>query len=149
MTELVFTFKHSRILLIGLSVLHVLAMIAALCNTLHVAIQTALSVFIALHFVWYWRRYDPRIDLGQLTYSETTGWTRGIGGRFQAIEILPSSILTTFLIIVHFRRLDFHDSPSTLVCFKDALTPAAFRQLTVQLKISGVLVKKQSPDINT
>jgi hypothetical protein len=145
MPDLVFTLNRSRLLLMGLVILHVLALIAGMGNTLPVSVRLFLSVFILGHFVLCWQRYWVKADADGLMYSDAAGWARMIGDVPMPIQILPSTILTPFLIIVHYQGLSSNVPNATWVCFMDALPQSAFRQLTVQLKITGLQTK--DPDI--
>jgi hypothetical protein len=137
-----FVIKTSRIALSLLSMLHALALYAAWANTLPVSVKVAVSLLIMLHFSVQWRHYGVHSHSTMLGYSDTLGWYRIINDATVPIQIMPSSIITPFLIIVHYQQRPEHSSMSTIVCFKDALTQSVFRQLFVQLKIAGLEINK-------
>ncbi|NOT85032.1 MAG: hypothetical protein HOP02_09735 [Methylococcaceae bacterium] len=136
-SQFIFEIKVSRTLLICLSVLHLLALAAALSNTLPSSVRILLSLLIMAHFGMQWRRYRHPINPITLMYNDSLGWSRLMKGITVQIQILPFSIITPFLIIVYYQQTPASVSIATAVCFKDALAQAAFRQLCVQLKITG------------
>lgn len=144
MIDNTFNIKPSRTLKILLISLHGLSLIAAVMNTLPIMVKISLILFILLHFVWYWKKYVTQAVTTQFSYSDTAGWERITNQVPIAITILPSSLLTSWLIIIH-----YHQPPSTTlktqICFKDALAPSAFRTLTVQLKINGIQTPSNAP----
>lgn len=137
-----FDIKPSRILNGLLIALHALTLVAAVMNTLPVIFKITLIIFIMLHFVWHWKKQVTQAVTTQFTYSETTGWGRIVNDEFLAIRILPSTILTPWLIVIHYYELPA-TALKTQICFKDALTANAFRLLTIQLKINGMPAQEQ------
>lgn len=133
-----FEINASKILLILLGILHLLALIAALCNTLPVSVQVLLSGLIFVHFGMQWRRYGIKVNPVLLTYNAAAGWGLVINDSPAPIKILPSTIITPFLIIIYYQKLPSCSSTESLVCFKDALLQSSYRRLFVQLKIAGV-----------
>lgn len=136
-----FNIKPSRTLNSLLIALHALTLVAAVMNTLPVTVKITLIIFIMLHFVWYWKKQVTQAVTTQFTYSETTGWERIVNDKPLAIHILPSTILTSWLIVIHYYELPA-TALKTQICFKDALTANDFRLLTVQLKINGIPVQE-------
>lgn len=117
---------------------YILAVFAISIAQLAGIIQIFLGLSVLLHFRVYHRRYGNQTNVVQLSYTENIGWQLGVGQSVDLIEIQASSIVTTFLIIVHYRIALSNKRLHSLVCFKDALSPREFKQLIVQLKISGL-----------
>ncbi|MEQ1637490.1 MAG: hypothetical protein ABL903_12435 [Methylococcales bacterium] len=137
-TQFNFEIKASKILLVLIATLHILAFIAALSNTLVVSVQFLLSGLILVHFGMQWQRYSIQIKPILLTYNPVSGWGLVINDLPVPIKILPSTIITPFMIIIYYQKRPACRSTESLVCFKDALLQSAYRQLFVQLKITGM-----------
>jgi len=72
-----------------------------------------------------------------IRYSTAKGWELGhIEGVFSSIQVLPSTVLTPYLLILHF-KLQNNSKKTILIC-RDALIDDSYRKLLVLLKISGL-----------
>jgi len=72
-----------------------------------------------------------------IRYIPELGW--GITSQEQdyySIEVLPSTVITSFFIVLHFKR--HKNKKQTILIAKDALIDDEFRKLMVLLKISGI-----------
>ena len=114
---------RSRILQIGLVILHALGLAAAVSNTLPIVMQLALVSLVLLHFAWHWQHLAQYQAIA-LIYNDFTGWAISKEGESIPIQILPATLLTPFLIIVHYQTLSPKSVNSHLGCFKDALPQA-------------------------
>lgn len=128
--------KASKTLFILLGVLHALALFATFANTLPISVKLALSAVIGMHLWLQWRHYRLQTRPTVLMYADAMGWYQIINGTTVLLQIMPSSLITPFLIIVYYKKRSGKSSTSSLICFKDALSQSAFRQFLVQLKIT-------------
>lgn len=84
-----------------------------------------------------------------LRYTTAFGWENNhLNDHFDFIEILPSTVLTPFVVFLHY-KIKHNDQPKqktkAVMILKDAMNNDDFRQLRVELKISGhSLVKEKS-----
>ncbi len=76
----------------------------------------------------------------KIRYSSVVGWDITQNGDvFHLIEVLPSTVLTSYLLILHFKA--HNKKIQTILIVKDALTHDNYRKLMVLLKIAGVKKK--------
>jgi len=72
-----------------------------------------------------------------IRYKPELGWEIALQGNdYYSIEVLPSTVITSFFIVLHFKR--HKNKKQTTLIAKDALIDDEFRKLMVLLKISGV-----------
>jgi len=108
-----------------LIIIHLLALIASLSNSLAWPIK--LAVFFAVIGHGYRQNQQIKRPLPSVQHTTEKGWQ--IDG--MAVTILPSTVVTPWLIFLHFRRnLQRH----TLLIPQDALSGDEFKQLIVRLK---------------
>jgi xanthine/uracil/vitamin C permease (AzgA family) len=109
-------------------VIHVIALGASLVNALPLAVKLAIAAVIGLNF----KANFPQLKNEQrkIRHTEKLGWEISEGSEFEAVILLPSTIVTTFLIFLH-----IENKPAILVA-NDALSTDDYRQLLVKLKMT-------------
>ena len=140
-----FELKSSKYLAIWIAGLHFLALFAMIISQLPDLLKIILILLIWVHFILEKRRYAKQKQPQILIYSEGLGWKLLMDQVAETIEIQPSTVITSFLIIIHYKIIFSENKIRSIVCFKDALNPKEFKKLSVQLKISG-LSRKSSAD---
>ena len=130
--------KPSKWLKRTLSLLHVLALVASIANSLIISVKLGLCIGICAH---YWRVINPQTKPHfQIRYSDRSGWQVSSTNGIESVEILKSTIITIFFIILHIKS-QFTDKLTILVVFDD-LRDDDYRRLIVQLKTTGILNKR-------
>ena len=80
----------------------------------------------------YWlNRSCRRNEDREIAYSEKTCWQIISHGQVKKVTILPSTVITTWLIFLHTREL------APILIAKDSLGEDDFRRLIVKLKITS------------
>jgi hypothetical protein len=115
----------------AIMLLHLLACGASLNNTLAVPIKIGLCVVIYTH-LRYITKLLSRADY-MIRYSEQLGWEIARHDEYESVQILKSTVLTVFAIILDVKLQN--KERMTLLIVNDALSTAGFRQLIVKLRI--------------
>ncbi len=129
--------KPSRLLKQALLGLHCLAVFASWMSAVPLAAKAILTILVIYNGQKVYKgetRFDKTL---WLNYSTGEGWQ--IAGQdldFQTITILPSTVVTPWLTIIHYQTTE--KPRLSLVVSKDALTPENYRQLIVKLKVKGI-----------
>jgi hypothetical protein len=110
--------------------------IACIDNGLAVLYKLVALGCVSSSLWFYLSRYHLRSKPYQLSYNEQAQWWLITENTSQTLQILPSSVITTWLIVLHF-RLENGQFQSLLIV-KDALSTADYRTLVVTLKIAGL-----------
>ncbi len=110
-------------------VLHIAAWFACFANALPLLVRLGIACLIGLDFWFNFKRLKSGQHL--ISYSETKGWQLADNGDFENIQILSSTVVTTFLIFLHIAN-----KPSILIAH-DALSEEDFRRLIVKLKMTA------------
>ncbi|KAF3981958.1 MAG: hypothetical protein HFP78_04305 [Methylococcales symbiont of Hymedesmia sp. n. MRB-2018] len=133
-TPQLFIIKQSKLLLYWLLFTHVLAIIAVFLSAVSLLIQWLICPLLIISFIFYSR---PRDNSKIIRYGTLTGWEMSDRGQgFSSIKILPATVISTFLIVLHFET-DIHQK-KTILIGKDSLSENGYRQLLVSLKINGL-----------
>ncbi len=130
---LLLTVKPSQRLKRLLAVLHVLALASSFANILPLAIKLSLSTFICIHLYYIVNRLQN--DRYKIKHTEAMGWEIANNHDFQAIEILPSTVISLFAIFLHFNN---NGKKQSLLIASDALAEEDYRCLIVRLKTTGL-----------
>ncbi|MDD1626722.1 MAG: hypothetical protein LUQ26_04495 [Methylococcaceae bacterium] len=140
-TTLLLALKPSRRLKKMLVFIHVLALVASIANALGFTVKIGLCALIGLHCWLTVRRLNT--ENYTIKHTETLGWELSKGGGFASIEILKSTVITTFSLFLHFKYRS--QSPSikltdkkTLLVLSDALAEEDYRCLIVKLKTTAI-----------
>ncbi len=112
--------------------IHLLALIASIGNALPLTVKLVIFSGVALNLYWTQHRKQP--PLSSIHYSHELGWQINRLGDAQHVQILPSTVITTFIIFLHFTE---NNKQSSLLIASDALSADDYRRLVVELKISA------------
>ncbi len=126
------TFKPSQKSTQLLIVLHLLALGSSIANALPLVFKLVLLTGIFVHF-WFILKGTEAMHY-QLTHSEGSGWELTDDNDIEAIEILNSTVITTFAIFLHFKK---NAKRQSLLILNDMLTEDEYRRLIVRLKTAG------------
>lgn len=117
-----------------MAVLHFLAMLACILNSLPIQIQVILAVAVAILWLNNRRYWKPSALL--VRYTESNGWEIATDGmNYVAGRILADTVLTKWGIILRFKT--DRRGIMTLLIASDALSADDFRCLRVNLSLSG------------
>ena len=97
--------------------------------------MAVLAIFVSGWF--YGRKTHLQLTVNRpvIHYGDHTGWRFQIGAGTQiCAELLPTSIATRWLVILHFRIPQKRFQ--SFVLFRDSLDPEDYRRLRMILKIS-------------
>ncbi|MEQ1529015.1 MAG: protein YgfX [Methylococcales bacterium] len=126
---LAITLKPSRRLKQLLIFIHVLALIASIANGLPIWAKLFVFLAVAGHYVWLTKRSgQPQY---RIQHSHESGWQIFNTEQAHTVQILASTVITTFLIFLHYTA---NGKPKTLLVANDALSTDDYRQLIVRLK---------------
>jgi len=112
--------------------MHVLALGSSIANALPLAIRLSLSAGICLHLWFSMKRLTRKTY--SIKHTEAFGWEIADGNDFESIQILNSTVITTFAIFLHFNK---NTHKQSLLILNDALTEDDYRRLIVRLKTAG------------
>lgn len=107
------------------------ALLASTMNSLPVTVKAVLFIAIVLY---------GSVELTRLRTQQyclehiETGWRLAAGHEFAEIEILPSTVVSTVAIFLHYKTEKI--PKQSLLIFSDALAKDDYRQLIVRLKIT-------------
>lgn len=116
--------------------LHLLAITAVMTNTLPIWVQVGFSIALLGHLYWTLTSFNTAAI--KIKHRDIAGWEVAVEDEFTSVQILPSTVITTLLVIVHFKILNSKDKngvKTVLIPF-DALNEKDFRHLIVRLKTS-------------
>lgn len=116
--------------------LHSLALYASMSNSLFLSHKISLVVLIIISLAYY---LNQAIDFKYvfLRYSAENGWEIAyLENQFHGIKILSSTVLTSNIVFFNFKTQN--DKKKAILICKDALSVDQYRQLMVELKISGL-----------
>jgi toxin CptA len=125
---LLLTLKPSRRLKQLLVIMHALALGSSLAAALTIAVKLALWAGLLVHLGFMLRHIKSQQHI--LKHTEEFGWELSDGADFESIQILDSTVISTFAIFLHFKT----SKKQSLLIISDALTDDDYRQLIVRLK---------------
>ena len=101
--------------------------------------QILLSLLMMTSFIYYYLKIILLRKACVLRYQSYSGWDIlwNKSEHFKAIKILSTTVISSLVVILHYQMKD--NNHQCILIFKDALTHNAYRQLKVQLKLSGLL----------
>lgn len=131
---LTLTLKLSRRLAWALSVGYGLAAVACIANPLAWWLRALALMAVSIGAVISFRQHIGAASrITQLRISETGEWTLWTAGGDEAfLTLSPSSIVTPWLILLHFR--DENRRFRAVTVMPDSLEADGFRRLTVRLR---------------
>jgi hypothetical protein len=121
--------------------IHTLALVASMVNSLALSIKVSLFALIGMHCWLTVRRVNA--DHYTIKHTEALGWELSEGSDFASIEILKSTVITTFALFLHFKYRSQAQSwksvhKKTLLVLNDALAEEDYRCLIVKLKMTAI-----------
>ncbi len=120
----------------GCLVLHALAILSVMLNSL-AWIYKVILIALLLMSLWDCLKQDIGRKDFSVRFNPLLGWEIARSGNdFCAATLLKSTVITPYLIILHFKMLDNRKHAALIV--KDAMTKNEYRQLLVKLKVSGI-----------
>jgi Membrane-bound toxin component of toxin-antitoxin system len=124
----------SRFFTVTIIIVHALAIIASVVNALPLTLKLALNIAVCFSLIIMLRQYYFTAQNFRLRYSAGKGWQFAREKNFYPIEILPTTVITCFVTILHFKGQD--GEKWAILIFSDAVTAENYRKLKVQLKIT-------------
>ncbi len=118
-----------------LVVIHAIAIVAAFTNALDPIYKVIIAIMVLVSLLVYLKR---EINFHGLLIRHSTGFGWEVAyseNNFYVIKILASTIITRYLIVLHFMQ---NKKKQTILICRDALFQNDFRRLMVALKISGL-----------
>lgn len=127
-----FEIKPSRCLVYWLLLIHLLAIVGIALSGLALVLQLIFGVLVALSLTFYLRYTNT-----QATFKHSVlGWEQLTSeDDFCAIEILPTTFISTRFITLHFRAKNGQKN-TRFICY-DSLATDDYRRLLVALKINN------------
>lgn len=123
--------KSSSYQLILVQTLHIISFAACWLNNLPLLMQIALSALVIASRIYQYKQ--PKSDF-YLRYSDKNQWSTTFNNQpFQPITILSTTVITQWLVILHF---EIQQHSLTRLIFRDSLSSNDYRRLMVQLKIN-------------
>jgi hypothetical protein len=120
--------------------MYLLALLAALLNSLAVFIKISLVIGLVAYYRWV--VHQSKGVNYQIKYSDESGWELAEASEFMGIDILQSTVITTQLLFLHFNFVS--NTPlslykkHTLLILNDQLTPEDYCSLIVKLKMTVI-----------
>ncbi|MGZ5051217.1 MAG: protein YgfX [Methylobacter sp.] len=131
--------KPSKRLMQLLAVIHALAIGASIANALPAAVQLMLVAGVATHL--YWLNQRIKAEQYSIKHSDALGWEIRDNDEFKPVQILGSTVITTFAIFLH---ISADGRKQSLIIVNDALSADDYRRLIVRLKTAGLTPPEQS-----
>ncbi len=140
-SNLLLTIKPSKRLKKMVFFVYTLALGASVANDLAFAIKTSLFALIGM-YCWLTVRLI-NAEHYTIKHTEAFGWEVSKGGDFASVEILKSTVITTFVLFLHFKHGSQAQSwksshKKTLLVLADALAEEDYRCLIVKLKTTAI-----------
>lgn len=103
--------------------------------------QVILTILILFSLIFYLKQ-EKTIKVFTLRYSTAFGWEiANSENGFQLIEILPTTVLSPYLVFLHYKINSNNQKKQKnlyVLIAKDTLSNDDFRKLRVELRISGL-----------
>ena len=121
--------------------LYFLGLLALFISVLSIFIKIVVSVFV-LGVAWVTiKRLNS--SYYSIRYSDNLGWEFSAGGNYISIDILQSTVITPYLLFLHFKESSKRDyglfsTKRACLIFNDAITDVDYRNLVVKLKITVI-----------
>ena len=126
--------EPSRIFSFVITVLHALAIIACIANTLPVVIKIIIIGAVFSSFWFYWKRYMTKPDPYTLLHSEARGWElMDAKQQVNPVSIAGSSVTTPIITLLHLQHKG--RLKKIMIIVRDSVSAEDYRQLRVRLKI--------------
>lgn len=125
--------KRSNVRRTFLLVVHLLAASSIMLSAIATVYKVSLMVSLAFSAGYYGSGRDPSRITGTLRYTEAFGWELLDNIDYRSISILQSTVITPWVIVLHYRR---DDKTQYWAIFYDALDTASYRRLVALLRIT-------------
>jgi hypothetical protein len=135
-----FIINQSAFLIKWLIGMHGLAIFVVGITAIPLIPQVILIILI-LFSLFFYLKQEKAIKVYTLRYSTAFGWEiTNSENEFQHIEILPTTVLSPYLIFLHYKINNNNKKQKKLYVLiaKDRLSNDDFRKLRVELRISGL-----------
>ncbi|MDP3008992.1 MAG: hypothetical protein Q8N30_07980 [Methylococcales bacterium] len=129
-SPLLLELNHSIYLLRLMAVIHALALVACVLNSLPVLIKGAVFVAVVIHF--YVQTKQLNAQQYTIKHTEAAAWELSEGGEFASVAVLPSTVISTIAIFLHLKTES--KTRKNLVIVSDSLAADDYRSLIVRLK---------------
>ena len=117
-------------------ILHLVAFLAVFLSALVLAYKVVLWDAILFSFLFNLAKHR-KYKGPSIRYSPRIGWELAQTDlKFHSIEVLPSTVTTQFLIILHFKQQS--KKKQTILICRDTLIQNDYRKLMVALRLSGL-----------
>lgn len=126
--------KQSTYLLAFIISVHSLALLSSLFLAVLISIKLFVLMLVCYSLYFHLRRYQQGFYLSTLKHTTEFAWELGTKNSVTSIRILNSSVLTSFIIILH---VELNKKHRTILVCRDAVSAEAYRQLFVALKITA------------
>ncbi len=141
--SLLLTLKPSMRLKRFMIIIHGLALGACISNSLPIIFKCILFTGISLHLgLFVMRLKSPERTI---KYAEALGWEVSLGDDFEAVKVLPSTVITIFAIFLHISRQNRDNYPTLwgaskkiILILSDTLTEDEYRCFIVKLKTTAI-----------
>jgi hypothetical protein len=121
--------NDSKRLIVLMALIHALALLASVMNSLPSILKCVLLIILVSHY--YFQLNKLKTKHHRIEHNET-GWRLALDNSFEEIQILPSTVISIFVIFLHFKT--DNKPKQTLVIVSDALADEDYRCLIVRLK---------------
>jgi toxin CptA len=140
-TALLLALKPSKRLKKMVVFVYTLALGASMASALAFAVKISLFALICTHLGLTVRRLCA--EHFTIKYTEALGWELSEGCDFASVEILKSTVITTFALFLHYKYGYQSQSwksshKKTLLVLNDALAEEDYRCLIVKLKTTAI-----------
>ena len=140
-SALLLTLNPSKRLKKWVIFVHIIALGASVANALVFAIKISLFACIGMHCWLTVRRLNT--EHYAIKHTEALGWEVSEGGDFAPVEILKSTVITPFVLFLHFKysyqaQTGKPGDKKSLLVLCDALNEEDYRCLIVKLKTTAI-----------
>ena len=125
--------KQSKYILAFIISVHSLAILSCLFLAVALAFKLLLVFLLCDSLYFHYWRYQKAYYLLSLKYTTEFAWEIFRNNRLTSIRILNSSVLASFVIILH---IQMNKKQRTVLVCRDAVSAEEYRQLLVALKIT-------------
>ncbi|NOQ76836.1 MAG: hypothetical protein GQ475_03405 [Methylococcaceae bacterium] len=133
----IYSINQSVMLIKWYILIHILAVSAVFLSSLFLFYKTLVLIVILLG-LWMVLNRQMEFDKVVIRHRLKTGWDISfLEGIFDSIEVLPSTVITPYILILHFKITN--QQKQTILILKDSLVAEKYRELMVSLKLFGLL----------
>lgn len=125
--------EQSKYLLIFIVSVHGLALLSSLFVAVLMSFKLLVVMLICDSLYFHLRRYQKGFYLYSLKHTAEFSWELFSKNSLTGMRILNSSVLSSFVIILH---VEINSKHRNLLLCRDAVSAEAYRQVLVALKIT-------------